>query len=50
MILFIPDKTVKGISVFFLSNDRPRAWELNQVDNGEFKILDLIIARPVKLI
>jgi hypothetical protein len=46
MILFIPDKG----SLFLLCNDILRAWELNHVDNGEYKILDLIIARPVKLI
>jgi hypothetical protein len=26
MILFIPDKTDKGISVFLLRNDKLRAW------------------------
>ena len=50
MILFIPDKTNKGsLYSYFVMTDSGHV-ELNQVDKGGFKILDLIIARAVKLI
>lgn len=44
MIPFIPDKTERG-SLDLLCIDRLRAWgiESDQVDKGEFKIIDIII-------
>ena len=43
MILFIPDKTERGcLDSYFILRDSGHE-QLNQVDKGDFKIIDIII-------
>jgi len=43
MILFIPDKTERGSLVPYFVLRESGHEQLNQVDKGDFKIIDIII-------